>query len=68
MEFGWDSLDCIECCDVDAVEDCELLFDIMAALKGSCCDDDEVPGVVESGGGVAIAPTLCCCCCWFCCV
>lgn len=56
-----------ECCDVDAVEDCELLLLTMAALNCSCC---EQPGVVDNGGGgVGVAPTLaplpapCCICC-----
>lgn len=45
-----------ECCDVEAVEDCELLLLTMAALNGSCC---EQPGVVESGGGgVGVAPPM----------
>lgn len=45
-----------ECCDVEAVEDCELLLLTMAALNGSCC---EQPGVVDSGGGgVGVAPPM----------
>ena len=53
-----------ECCDVDAVDDWELLLLSIAALNGSCCDD-EVLGVVDNGGGGVEMSLFCvelCCC------